>query len=161
MTVTFLVMILICFLFSANGRNPAFCWSRWQVSLDFSAFSSFIGGNVPSGEAAFRWLTASSYSSISALCAARNAPLSSAERNCRYSALWDRYLEIIYSDGVTVVLRQTLGIWIITRIVLTLPVKEYRPVFGFKRVREGAREAVRRVFSHWRCVLGTPQIALS
>ena len=55
-----------------------------------------------------------------------------------------RHLEIIYSDGVTVVLRQTLGIWIITRIVLTLPVKEYRPVFGFKRVREGAREAVRR-----------------
>ena len=72
-----------------------------------------------------------------------------------------KHLEIIYSDGVTVVLRQTLGIWIITRIVLTLPVKEYRPVFDFKRVREGAREAVRRVFSHWRCVFGTPQIALS
>ena len=72
-----------------------------------------------------------------------------------------RHLEIVYSDGITVVLRQTLGIWIITRIVLTLPVKEYRPVFDFKRVMEGAREAVRRVFSHWRCVFGTPQIALS
>lgn len=99
-----------------------------------------------------------------------------------------RHLEIIYSDGVTVVLRQgtvpksailppcpgpqagmenpmdfppPAGIWIITRIVLTLPVKEYWPVFGFKRVREGAREAVRRVFSHWRCVFDTSQIALS
>ena len=72
-----------------------------------------------------------------------------------------RNLEIIYSEGVTVVLRQTLGIWIITRIVLTLPVKEYRPVFGFKRVREGAREAVRRVFMHWRLVLDVQTIALT
>ncbi len=72
-----------------------------------------------------------------------------------------RHLEIIYSDGVTVVLRQTLGIWIITRIVLTLPVKEYRPVFGFKRVREGAREAVRRVFMHWRYSFDEPSFALA
>ena len=67
-----------------------------------------------------------------------------------------RHPEIIYSDGVTVVLRQTLGIWIITRIVLTLPVKEYRPVFVFKRVKEGAREVIRRVFRYWRCVLNAP-----
>ena len=67
-----------------------------------------------------------------------------------------RYPEIIYSDGVTVVLRQTLGIWIITRIVLTLPVKEYRPVFVFKRVKEGAREVIRRVFRYWRCVFNAP-----
>ena len=72
-----------------------------------------------------------------------------------------RHLEIIYSEGVTVVLRQTLGIWIITRIVLTLPVKEYQPVFGFKRVKEGAFVTVRRVFSHWRCVFDTPHIAFS
>ena len=72
-----------------------------------------------------------------------------------------RHLEIIYSEGVTVVLRQTLGIWIITRIVLTLPVKEYQPVFGYKRVREGAREAVRRVFMHWRLVLDVQTIALT
>ena len=67
-----------------------------------------------------------------------------------------RHPEIIYSDGVTVVLRQTLGIWIITRIVLTLPVKEYRPVFVFKRVKEGAREVIRRVFRYWRCVFNAP-----
>lgn len=67
-----------------------------------------------------------------------------------------RHPEIIYSDGVTVVLRQTLGIWIITRIVLTLPVKEYRPVFVFKRVKEGAREVTRRVFRYWRCVFNAP-----
>ena len=67
-----------------------------------------------------------------------------------------RHPEIIYSDGVTVVLRQTLGIWIITRIVLTLPVKEYRPVFVFKRVKEGAREVIRRVFRCWRCVFNAP-----
>ncbi len=67
-----------------------------------------------------------------------------------------RNLEIIYSEGVTVVLRQTLGIWIITRIVLTLPVKEYRPVFVFKRVKEGAREVIRRVFRYWRCVFNAP-----
>ena len=72
-----------------------------------------------------------------------------------------RHLEIIYSDGVTVVLRQTLGIWIITRIVLTLPVKEYRPVFGFKRVREGAFDAVRRVFSHWRYSFNEPSFTLA
>ena len=72
-----------------------------------------------------------------------------------------RHLEIIYSDGVTVVLRQTLGIWIITRIVLTLPVREYRPVFGFKRVKEGARETVRRVFMHWQRVFAAPYIALA
>lgn len=67
-----------------------------------------------------------------------------------------RHPEIIYSDGVTVVLRQTLGIWIITRIVLTLPVKKYRPVFVFKRVKEGAREVIRRVFRYWRCVFNAP-----
>ena len=78
------------------------------------------------------------------------------------SDLFDsRHLEIIYSVGVTVVLRQTLGIWIITRIVLTLPVKEYRPVFGFKRVREGAREAVRRMFMHWRYSFDEPSFALA
>lgn len=60
-----------------------------------------------------------------------------------------RHPEIIYSDGVTVVLRQTLGIWIITRLVLTLPVREYRPVFVFKRIKEGVREVVRRVFRYW------------
>lgn len=67
-----------------------------------------------------------------------------------------RHLEIIYSDGVTVVLRQTLGIWIITRIVMTLPVQEYQPVFGFKRVKEGAREVVRRTLKSWRRLFGTP-----
>ena len=72
-----------------------------------------------------------------------------------------RHLEIIYSDGVTVVLRQTLGIWIITRIVLTLPVREYRPVFGFKRIKEGIREVVRRVFSYWIRLFGAPVSLIS
>ena len=69
-----------------------------------------------------------------------------------------RHLEMIYSDGVIIVLRQTLGIWIITGIVLTLPVKEYKPVWDFKRVKEGALEVVRCVFRFWRCVTFSPRI---
>lgn len=72
-----------------------------------------------------------------------------------------KHLEIIYSDGVTVVLRQTLGIWIITRLVLTLPVWEYRPVFGFKSVKEGAIEVVRRVFRYWISLFDTPPSFIS
>lgn len=72
-----------------------------------------------------------------------------------------RHLEIIYSDGVTVVLRQTLGIWIITRLVLTQSVREYLPVFGFKRVKEGAIEVVRRVFRYWIRLFDTPPSLLS
>ena len=72
-----------------------------------------------------------------------------------------RHLEIIYSHGVTVVLRQTLGVWIITRLVLTLPVREYQPVFGFKRVKEGAIEVVRRVFRYWICLFDAPNLLLS
>ena len=72
-----------------------------------------------------------------------------------------KHLEIIYSDGVTVVLRQTLGIWIITRIVLTLPVREYQPVYLYKRIKEGGCEAVRKVLGRWRQLFDLPRATLS
>lgn len=72
-----------------------------------------------------------------------------------------RHLEIIYSHGVTVVLRQTLGVWIITRLVLTLPVREYQPVFGFKRNKEGAIEVIKRVFRYWIRSFEAPPVPLS
>ena len=72
-----------------------------------------------------------------------------------------RHLEIIYSDGVTVVLRQTLGIWIITRIALTLPVREYQPVYLYKRIKEGGRQVIRRGLSRWRQLFDLPRATLS
>lgn len=72
-----------------------------------------------------------------------------------------KFLEIIFCDGVTVVLRQTLGIWIITKIMLTKPVRKYQPVFDFKRVKVGAYEVVKRVLKRWRCLCDAPDAGLS
>jgi len=71
-----------------------------------------------------------------------------------------KHLEVIFSDGITVVLRQTLGVWVIFRIVLTKRVRESRPVFGIQRVKVGAQEALTRVLKYWKRLFDAPCVAL-
>ena len=72
-----------------------------------------------------------------------------------------KYQEIFYSDGVIVVLRQTLGIWIIFQIKLSGSVREYQPVFVFQCFKDGAIERIRRVLKCWRRIFCLPGNVLS
>lgn len=76
-------------------------------------------------------------------------------------AFESKYQEIFYSDGVIVVLRQTLGIWIIFQIKLSKPVREYQPIFVFQRFKDGAYERMRRVLNCWRRLFDPPDNGLS
>ena len=71
------------------------------------------------------------------------------------------YQEIIYSDGVIVVLRQLLGTWIIFQIRLSRHVREYLPVFVFQRFKDGASERMKRVLKCWRYLFEPPHSVLS
>ena len=64
------------------------------------------------------------------------------------------YQEIIYDERMVFMLRKENGSWLIVDVIVRTPVREFLPVFIWKRLKRGATEIVAKFLSKWRTVRG-------
>lgn len=62
------------------------------------------------------------------------------------------YQEIIYDERMVFMLRKENGNWQIVDVIVRTPVREFLPVFIWKRLKRGATELVAKFLAKWRTV---------
>ena len=62
------------------------------------------------------------------------------------------YQEIIYDERMVFMLRKENGSWQIVDVIVRTPVREFLPVFVWKRMKRGATEIVAKFLAKWRTV---------
>lgn len=64
------------------------------------------------------------------------------------------YQEIIYDERMVFMLRKENGCWMIVDVIVRSPIREFLPVFVWKRLKRGAAEIVAKFIARWRVVRG-------
>ena len=62
------------------------------------------------------------------------------------------YQEIIYDERMVFMLRKENGSWQIVDVIVRTAVREFLPVFIWKRLKRGATEIVAKFLAKWRTV---------
>ena len=62
------------------------------------------------------------------------------------------YQEIVYDERMVFMLRKENGSWQIVDVIVRMPVREFLPVFIWKRLKHGATEIVAKFLAKWRTV---------
>lgn len=62
------------------------------------------------------------------------------------------YQEIIYDERIVFMLRKENGIWQIVDVLVRTPVREFLPVFIWKRLKRGATEIIAKFLARWRTI---------